>query len=112
MNCQKGDIARCVGGPKSYGRVVQCLELIDTDSVYVEARCGTKVKKNVGEPTWHIDGWIFYRAESGAFYEIPCCTDRELRPIRDPGDDAQDEMLRPLPKAEPADTRTGQEVAA
>lgn len=36
--------------------------------------------------------------------------DSELRRIDNPGDDAQDEMLRPLPKAEPADTRTGQEV--
>jgi hypothetical protein len=31
-----------------------------------------------------------------------CVPDADLLPIRDPGDDAKDEMLRPLPKKETA----------
>lgn len=117
MNCKPRDIARVIRGEVNYGRIVQCLELFTTEVVYLESKCGKKVCVPVGKaPRWHIDGhlaWLMHQGQySGMVLELPIAYDEDLMPLGNPGEDAQDEMLRPLPKAEPADTRTGQEVAA
>lgn len=86
MNCKPGDLAiivRSLAGNE--GKIVRCLEgvwSIETmpwgDRASFMWRTDTVLKSWSGS----FDCWI---------------ADRQLRPIRDPGDDAKDEMLRPLP---------------
>lgn len=47
--------------------------------------------------TQYENSWLF---EPPLMYgkRLVSWQDRDLRPIRDPGDDARDEMLRPLPE--------------
>lgn len=80
MNCKQGDLAvivKCVGG-KSQERNIGHI-----------CRCVKAVRAPWGDPGWLID--------PPAPLGQTLCTDGSLRPIRDPGDDARDEMLRPLP---------------
>lgn len=95
MNCKPGDLAWIVGLHPSLaeaeGRIVQ---LVDAPPVMHE-----------GEPSWQLakrvditlvgngrrGGQRFYIGESVWFDQLQ---DKYLRPIRDPGDDAQDETLQ------------------
>ena len=81
MNCEKGDLAVIVSMSAFYGdwpigRIVRCLRLDD------DGECWYIEPKLVGP-----DGRVWGTVWDGC-----------LRPIRDPGDDAKDEMLRPLPQ--------------
>lgn len=80
MNCEAGDLAIVVRSGKDgmdmRGRIVTCLKVIST----------------VDEPHWLVTPEIWCQ---GFLILFP---DSSLRPIRDPGDDAIDEMLRPLPE--------------
>lgn len=98
MNCKPGDLAWIVGLHPSLaeaeGRIVQ---LVDAPPVMYD-----------GEPTWQLAKRVditlvgngrrgdqrFYIGESVWFDQLQ---DKYLRPIRDPGDDAQDETLSWLP---------------
>lgn len=76
MNVEPGDLAvfvRTARDPRWLGRICRVIEWFDI-----------------------VQGWITDPMPEGfiAVY------DHSLRPIRDPGDDAKDEMLRPLPKKE------------
>lgn len=79
LRCRPGDLAIVVNGFPSInlGRVVKCLQPIDT-------RYGVSWLYE-GE----LEGLIGGRAVAVG--------DECLKPLRDPGDDALDEMLRPLP---------------
>lgn len=97
MNCRPGDLAIIVH-PSMYGTLVQIL-YAEPDGNYTLPD---------GFPGRNVDGpgWVFEFL--GAPRSVPvgrrsrtaryaACNDRWLRPIRDHGDDAQDEVLRPLP---------------
>lgn len=83
MNCKQGDLAIIV---RSYqgneGRIVRCLRFVPD----------FRWEKG-GEPTWQIDVAL-NTVHSDARYFVADC---QLRPIRDPGDDAKDETLNWLP---------------
>ena len=75
MNCKQGDLAIIVGilpgypGYKCNGMIVKCVSLI---------------------PDYDIAAWII-EPEIDGFLGV---ADVNLRPIRDPGDDAVDEMVQ------------------
>lgn len=86
MNCKPGDLAvifRCCY-PRNVGKLVQVID---------SHRCST------GE--WRIKALGELDTNYGDTVragQICWADDCDLKPIRDPGEDAKDEMLRPLPK--------------
>lgn len=75
MNCKQGDLAIVVSGkvPELIGMIIK-----------VSTRC------NVYPNSWDTEPPVFYK-----HYKKPVSfSDATLRPIRDPGDDAQDETLQ------------------
>lgn len=88
MNCKKGDLAIIV---KSWagneGKIVRCLHLDAVRSRYENVAPGGFCYPP--EPIWIIDRQIYGWDGSMSDY----IADSQLRPIRDPGDDAVDEML-------------------
>lgn len=100
MNCKPGDLAvviRCTDATQhALGAFVQVIEYWD-ERVYTRA---------FGIDGWHTT-WRCKPASGGAIVNWQgkrCKTvaipDFALRPIRDPGDDARDEMLRPIDQTE------------
>lgn len=95
MNCKPGDLAYTVapwfeGGRGRFVRVVRVATEADCDRLSFYFDSGA----------WYCEGDIVTEVWSG---REGCISDEALRPIRDPGDDAVDEMLRPLPsELEPA----------
>ena len=95
MNCKPGDLAvRVQAFHDSFvkvGSVVRCVELNDFTVV---------LRGSAGSPgieatnTWNIEWRGRTRTQGGLLLSIP---DEHLRPIRDPGEDAQDESLQWLP---------------
>ena len=86
MNCKPGDLAvvvRSMAGNE--GKIVRCLRLIPT-----------VLRKPTGDwqhVIWEVDQELrSWSGDSDRFI-----ADEQLRPIRDPGDDAQDETLSWLP---------------
>ena len=78
MNCKQGDIAIVVGG-RAVGYIVTCIGRFDgpwNDRDY--------------EPGWRIDRPI---PKMNGRHEATIA-DHYLRPIRDPGDDAVDEVIQ------------------
>jgi hypothetical protein len=82
MNCKPGDLALIVGAdhPQNLGRIVQVVR------AYPYMQNAWWVKHN-GRPGVSLNGLVM---EGWSF-------DHELRPIRDPGDDAADESHAWLP---------------
>lgn len=87
MNCQKGDLAIIVRSEAgNAGKIVRCLE-------------------SSLQTFWSIDGsiktdvaWLVDRDLAGWNGKVDrLIRDSQLRPIRDPGDDAVDETLLRLP---------------
>lgn len=100
MNCKPGDLAivvRSICGNE--GKVVRCIRLDDrVSSEPSRMPDGTIVAP---EPAWVIDRPLSdWEGEMSSY-----CWDSQLRPIRNPGDDAQDETLAwkpvPLPAIQP-----------
>lgn len=107
MNCQPGDLARTVGMQRA------CQEANDR---FVKLKNQPPILID-GEPGWELEervrftlradgkrnGVLFNDGDAVYFDRLQ---DRFLRPIRDPGDDAVDEMVRrvplPLPEIIPA----------
>lgn len=103
MNCKPGDLAVIVDMPPA---------LAEARDRFVRLTNEPPEILN-GEPIWRLtervcfvlvgngqrNGVKFYIGESLWFDRLQ---DKYLRPIRDPGDDAKDEMLRPLPEEVPA----------
>lgn len=86
MNCKQGDLAvllwRSVA-PEHHGRIVQCVR--------------------ADGPWWTVTPELPIAGQPGRFWSG--VHDSALRPLRDPGDDAQDETLAwkpvPLPAIQP-----------
>jgi hypothetical protein len=96
MNCQKGDLAVIVSGTENIGRIVTVLAVSELHGAgwwYVE------IHGSPGTGTWH-------GTNERGHDKYGHISDRRLRPIRDPGDDAQDETLDwlqvPTKQGEPA----------
>jgi hypothetical protein len=103
MNCKPGDLAvvvRAVSTPEMIGRYVICKRLAVGEEP-IDGQSWQRLYRP--DPVWIVEvagadpiPWgskmVRRRAINDAF----------LRPIRDPGDDAKDEMLRPLPIKEVA----------
>jgi hypothetical protein len=89
MNCKPGDLAVIVAGRprRNVGRIVRCVEVVVGET----CSCGGAV--------WIIDGdTVPVGSLAGLFSELlgikPMVGDCCLKPIRDPGDDAVDEVLQ------------------
>lgn len=88
MNCKQGDLAIVVRSSTGIeGKIVRCVRFLG-EKAWMEPGGRIEICD-----TWQIDqvlqGW------DGDF--ASAMPDDQLLPIRDPGDDAKDEMLRPLP---------------
>ena len=96
MNCRPGDLAIVVGGD-GYGIAGEISHKMIGKIVRVK-----HLRAPIGDLCSSLIVWAFdqpYKMEHrGKTYTIFGCADAYLRPIRDPGDDAKDEMLHPLPK--------------
>lgn len=96
--CRVGDLAviiKSVSGNE--GKIVRCVKLHnskthDVDGLRVDPRNGVR---------WVIETPLIGR-DMLTWREVPLYTvpDASLRPLRDPGDDAQDEMIQLLGKPE------------
>lgn len=88
MNCRPGDLAFVVNdleAPWNNGALVRVVERAPVDHAPFEWQCCALT-------TIHFPGFVYRPGEDGFQYR-----DLELRPIRDPGEDAQDETLQWLP---------------
>lgn len=96
MNCKQGDLARIVG-----------LGHATTDGNDRFVTCVAPAR-SAGWVGWVFDKEVVVTLSAPAIVEgryfmpgtkvsLRALADEYLRPIRDPGDDARDEMLRPLP---------------
>ena len=93
MNCEKGDVARVVGLPHAVSevndRLVRVAELFVVEGVpYWRFEQGVKFH---ARSTFHFFGRTFTAGEA---LVLDGLNDTFLRPIRDPGDDAVDEMVQ------------------
>lgn len=88
LNCKAGDLAVVVKSEAgNEGKIVRCLRYLG----YQLWR--DRDNSPLCRPTWEIDQGL-YSLDGSLRSEI--CDD-QLRPIRDPGDDAKDESLSWLP---------------
>lgn len=95
-------IVRATQSPRNGGRLVTVLRMANDGEIFV-AECGSPVRLIVGrgEALWVVESSrpLEWKTEDGI--TVMCrrraICDGLLRPIRDPGEDAKDEMLRPLP---------------
>lgn len=86
MNCKPGDLAIFVrSSAGNEGAIVRCIRLATED----ELRNWQHTRWD--GPVWLIDHPIPRVGPNN--YPAPLAKDRNLRPIRDPGDDARDETL-------------------
>ena len=93
MNCKQGDLAIIVGTTNfNAGKIVRCLKLLPTARLNIPPGI-VETAPNV----WLVEPPLM--AWTGNLSTL--VRDRNLRPIRDPGDDERDEMLRPLPIKRP-----------
>lgn len=83
MNCKQGDVAIVVNSlAGNEGKIIRVTVLRQA------------FNHPNGEPVWEYTGAVLAGTRGPVASAI---ADRFLRPIRDPGDDAKDEMLRSLP---------------
>lgn len=101
MNCKPGDIARIIGPATTPNRdrIVRCIRLLARGE---EMTMGDLVFVGTSHAQfWAVEGRLVGEDASGRPVEVPGgpVGDRWLRPIRDPGEDAQDETLtwKPVP---------------
>jgi hypothetical protein len=88
MNCKPGDLAVFVRSDAgNEGRIIECVRLA-TRTELIRGGFITRFG-----PVWVTREPLI--ATSGIY--LPFAIDAYLRPIRDPGDDAQDETLQWLP---------------
>lgn len=99
MNCEPGDLAIVVNArstPELNGRIVLVRRAIQLG----EKLNGIKVVDYPGynnSPTWVVEACGSPLPWVGGLYKMRAVADRCLRPIRNPGEDAQDETLQWLP---------------
>lgn len=88
MNCQPDDLARVIDHPES--RLQGIVDRFVTVTTGFQLPSEGKLHH-----IWYIERPM--RCACGCGGMIVAICDSLLRPIRDPGADAKDEMLRPLP---------------
>lgn len=82
MNCRPGELAiKIYSKAGNEGRIVRCVTHV------------RQAFRHVGV----LDAWMTDPMLANAAGMFVPCPDASLRPIRDPGDDAQDETLQWLP---------------
>lgn len=83
MNCKPGDLAVVVKSYKNFnlGRLVTCMHIRKVNYIHGPEK-----------------GWVTSPMLKNVRGEEVPVPDSYLRPILNPGDDAVDEMLRPLPE--------------
>lgn len=86
MNCKPGDLAMIVNSANgvSLGKLVRCIRLSEFPGL-----CNPDGTIDIG-PVWETDHMGF-DCHFSAVHNL--WMDKDLRPIRDPGDDARDETL-------------------
>jgi hypothetical protein len=109
-NCRPGDIAYVAGSATglNFGKVVKVVRHACTLEVITALRsCGIDAVAGMQPPTmWFVDPPLTARCmDTLKTAEIPYALDEYLRPIRDPGDDAVDEMVAKLGPAEKSKER-------
>ena len=102
MNCKPGDLAIVIRSRAgNEGRIFTCIRLATVAEIESHL-----LFSYMSQPCWITDGEFNAKAARGdqVFHRaIDIVPDACARPIRDPGEDARDEMLRPLPnQLEPA----------
>ena len=105
MNCKPGDLAVTVNmlNPMNNGRLVRVLRAaLDGELIVVG---GARFVLQSSGPCWLCESEGPYEFEVrsldtaiSAYGKSRPIADRFLRPLRDPGEDASDEMFRPLPQ--------------
>lgn len=81
MNCKSGDLVRVIRMGPFYGFVIRVTEMFDEGH----------------GPAWLYEGEPFPIMVEGELHYQDAFFDRVLKPIENPGDDAQDESLQWLP---------------
>lgn len=97
MNCKPGDLARIVGLQHELAELNDRLVRIAEPKVIFGVPGWTfeePVKFVIRSLCQTLSGLVFFPGDHAKLGELWDCN---LRPIRHPGDDALDEMLRPLP---------------
>ena len=99
MNCKAGDLARIWTPYESPNRdrIVRCIRLLAPGEEMVLG--GYEFLAASALATWAVEGPIVVEGLDGKDQICPGgpIPDKYLRPIRDPGEDAQDETLSWLP---------------
>ena len=97
MNCKPGDLARLVNLPKSLSKANdRFVKLKNQPPVMIDGELGWELEERVkftmtGNATRN---GVLFREGDAVYFDV--MQDRNLRPIRDPGDDAVDEMVAKL----------------
>lgn len=100
MNCKPGDLAVLIKG-RHCGRLFHILNLAPRERFLLpdgwpnqsnSDRAPAWVCEVAGSP---VEVWLTNGERRMSRFVV--CQDYALRPIRDPGEDVVDEMLRPLP---------------
>jgi hypothetical protein len=99
MNCKPGDLAIVIRGRsgKNDGKIVR---VIRPSSGNQSAGGWTWVHYPEDGPAWMCEGGDLYTGNGNLAGNIGFFRDSSLKPIRDPGDDAVDEMVQKLGKPE------------
>jgi hypothetical protein len=99
LNCKPGDLAyvRCLGEKSDNGKIVVVVRPARVGDICED---GTPIFR-AATAGWFVRGTDLHLLRlngsvTGGFSEVPIA-DASLRPIRDPGDDAQDESKAWLP---------------
>lgn len=80
MNCKPNDLCRVLHNPvTALGGIADRFVVV---TVLDENQCA--------DPAWLIQGGAFLTVQG---FRVQCIPDKWLQPIRDPGDDAVDEMV-------------------
>lgn len=95
MNCRPGDLARIVGAPSELGLNDRIVKIADAPAFLLAGIMHWDLEEAIfttmqGFGVAHNTGRLWLPGERARVSRIP---DRNLRPIRDPGDEAVDEML-------------------
>ena len=99
MNCKPGDLARLVNLPRALSNAAdRFVKLKDQPPVLIDGDMGWELEERVrftmtGNTT--RNGLNFNEGDA-VYFDV--MQDKYLRPIRDPGDDAVDEMVAKLGK--------------
>jgi len=99
VNCKPGDLAIRVSGPGNayipIGSIVRCISYRPGKAISKHLDGSSRIIKN----RWHVERNGKQSSHLGLDLTIP---DSELRPILNPGEDAQDETLSwvPVPSRE------------